>query len=291
MKEFEYLRPANLEEACRLKAQWGEEARVLAGGQSLLNMMKLRFATPACLIDLSRLPELQQVRSAGSAVSIGSMLTYSAAKSALPDYGVVQDALEVIADMQVRNLGTLGGSCCQADPFGDMPNIVRALGVQMEALSSSGSRMIAAEEFITGPLETSMRPDEVLTRLHFPELPPGSGSAYEKFSYRKGDYAIVSIAAVLTVDGDGRCASASLVAGGMGVGPAPLPKTAAAMLGQRLDEEQLARIAKLARGECEPADDAVYGSAAYKRALVQTLTGRALARAWSRAQASAQAGA
>jgi carbon-monoxide dehydrogenase medium subunit len=292
MREFEYFRPTSLAEACALKAQWGAESQILAGGQSLLNMMKVRFAAPACLIDGSRLDELQGVSTAGGGLRIGSMVTYTdVGRAAGQPFGIIADALSVIADMQVRNLGTVGGSCCQADPFGDMPNVVLALRAELEACSINGRRRIAAHDFFQGPLETALNPEEVLYAIHFPAAVPGSGSAYEKFSWRRGDYAIVSIAAVVSLDSSGTCTDCSLVAGAMGLGPVRLRNTEKMLVGQRPSEQAVATVAAAAAVESDPADDPVYGSVEYKRALVETLTGRALTRAIARAQAHSLNGA
>lgn len=287
MKEFDYFRPTSVDEACLLKAEWGDEGRVLAGGQSLLNMMKLRFVAPGSLIDARRLEELKIAADSDGGQRIGSMMTYAqVGRVASERYPIIADALDVIADLQVRNLGPLGGSCCQADPFGDMPNVVTALDARFEIRSSRGTRHLAAAEFFRGPLETALDPDELLIAVHFPAQGPRTGSAYEKFSWRRGDYAIVSIAAVVTLDEGGRCVRSSLVAGALGVGPVRLARAERVAIGQLLTGDAIVAVADEAQAECTPQDDPVYGSAQYKRALIKTLTVRALTRACDRARAS-----
>jgi carbon-monoxide dehydrogenase medium subunit len=201
-------------------------------------------------------------------------------------YGIIADALTLIADMQVRNLGTVGGSCCQADPFGDMPNVVLALRAELEACNSKGTRRIAAQDFFRGPLETSLAEDEILRAIHFPAPAAGAGSAYEKFSWRRGDYAIVSIGAVVTLDRSDKCIDCSLVAGAMGLGPVRLSAAEKILIGQQPSAQEIDAVAAAAEAESDPADDPVYGSIEYKKALVHTLTTRALSRAIARARSS-----
>jgi aerobic carbon-monoxide dehydrogenase medium subunit len=284
MRAFEYHRATSIQDACTILSQCGPEGRILAGGQSLLNMMKWRLAAPSALIDASRITALKQISETGGRTRIGSMATYSDLQKSPPIGAVaaIQDALLVIADMQVRNVGTLGGSCCQADPFGDMPNVMIALDSTMEATSTRGTREIGARDFFRGPLETALAADEMLTSILIDSSVSQRGTAYEKFSWRKGDYAIVSVASSIGLGDDGRCTTSRLVVGGLGVGPVQLD-AANVLLGQVPDETVLKKAALVAAAECEPEPDRVYGSVQYKKLLIETIAVRSLVRSLRRA--------
>lgn len=286
MRSFEYHRADSIEDACSILSRCGPEARILAGGQSLLNMMKWRLAAPNALIDASRIATLKDICESNGKIRIGSMATYSDLQLSAPlkSIAVIQDALEVIADMQVRNLGTLGGSCCQADPYGDMPNVMTALDVMMEAMSTRGTRRIPAKEFFLGPLETSLQSDEVLTSIFIDCASQACGSAYEKFSWRKGDYAIVSVASIIGLESDGRCIVSRIVVGGLGTGPIQLLDAAKMLVGQTVTEDIAKKAARTAAAECQPEPDRVYGSAEYKKLLIETIAERSLERSLRRAR-------
>ncbi|MGE0678920.1 FAD binding domain-containing protein [Pseudolabrys sp.] len=286
MRTFEYHRAISIEDACSILSRYGSDARILAGGQSLLNMMKWRLAAPNALIDVSRIAALKGIQESNGKVRIGSMVTYNDLQKFAPikSIAIIQDALEVIADLQVRNLGTLGGSCCQADPFGDMPNVMIALDATMEATSTQGSREIRAREFFRGPLETSLQTDEVLTSILIDGEVLRQGSAYEKFSWRKGDYAIVSVASIIGLEADGRCTTSRIVVGGLGVGPVELLGAANALLGHMATEDLVKEAAQAAAAECQPESDRVYGSAEYKKLLIETIADRSLERSLRRAR-------
>lgn len=292
MRSLNYLRASSKEEACRLLAEHEDEARILAGGQSLLNMMKLRIASPPTLIDTHRVAELQGIAVKPGGLAIGSMATYAKIQAADlgARYAMIQDAVEVIADMHVRHMGTMGGSCCHADPYADMPNVATALAVEMEASTVKATRRIAVEEFFVGPLETALAPAELLAAIHVPALPAGTGSAYEKFSWRRGDYAIVSIAAVLTVEASGKCKQARIVAGALGNGPTRLDAAEEALADRVLNDSVIEHAARAGAAGCEPQSDRIYGSAEYKRLLVETLTVRSVKRALERARADLKKG-
>lgn len=292
MRSFEYLRPTSLDEAVGLMAKYGPRARVLAGGQSLLNMMKLRIASPEYLVDLCELEDLTTAAvESKKRLRIGAMVTYHQLQTSgllNPAYGVVADALEVIADEQVRHVGTLGGSCCQADPHGDTPNVVVALDAEMEVASSRGRRTIPARQFFTGLLQTAVNSDEILINIYLPAPRGSTGSAYEKFSWRKGDYAIISVASVLTLEGGEKCGQASIVIGSALPHPFLLERATSALVGKQVTFELIGKVADAAFEEVEPEDDPLYGSSEYKKELVRTLTERSLLSAWKRAQQGAR---
>lgn len=287
MRPFDYYRPQSAQEACRLLAEANGEGRVLAGGQSLLNMMKLRIVSPPVLIDAGHVPETKGIAATASGVKIGAMTTYAELeRHALgqPGVDILTDALRVIADMHVRHVGTVGGSCCHADPFADMPNVLAALGANLETFSLRGRRRIEAEQFFVAPFETALASDELLTAIHIPTLSARTGAAYEKFSWRLGDYAIASVACVVTLDERGRCSAAKVVGGSLGRGPERLATTEEMLLGQPLSEDAIATAAASGSRSCSPQADSIYGSAEYKRRLMETLTVRAVSRAHARAR-------
>lgn len=283
MRPLQYLRPESRDEVCHLLAEHGEEARILAGGQSLLNMMKLRIASPRTLVDAHRVSELRGIEQAAPGLTFGSMATYAEVRKAVASdggYAAVADAIELIADMHVRHMGTVGGACCHADPFADMPNIALAFSAQFEARSQGQRRIIPADEFFVGPLETGLTAQELLCSIHLPSLPMRCGSAYEKFSWRRGDYAIVSIATLIALDDAGQCDRAVIVAGALGQGPVRLTEAEEALVVGKCSIEDAAALAAVT---CAPESDRIYGSAQYKSFLVRELTTRALRRAFERA--------
>jgi aerobic carbon-monoxide dehydrogenase medium subunit len=288
MRNFEYLRPTSLDEAVKLMAKHGRKARVLAGGQSLLNMMKLRIASPEYLVDLCELGELTTAEvDSRHGLRIGAMVTYhQLQKSGLLNSanGMVGDALGVIADEQVRHVGTLGGSCCQADPHGDTPNVVVALEAEMEAVSSKGRRTIPAGKFFAGLLETALSSEEILVNIHLPQQPASTGSAYEKFAWRKGDYAIISAASLVTLGSGGKCTRARIVIGSARPSPLVLERAPSVLVGKQVTADLIVKAAEAAFEEVEPEADAIYGSSEYKKELVRTMAGRSLQTAWKRAQ-------
>jgi carbon-monoxide dehydrogenase medium subunit len=188
--------------------------------------------------------------------------------------------LQMIADLQVRNAGTLGGSCCQADPYGDMPNVMVALGAEMTVQSVGGLRRIPAEAFFVGPLQTSLTSTEILTAMHFDS--EVAGSAYEKFSWRKGDYAIVSVACRLDLNSRNEISRARVVVGGLGRGPARFKAAEEFITGKSIASEALLEGFVIEEGALLIEPDAVYGSAEYKRHLVGVMSRKCVAKAVAR---------
>ena len=287
MRSFEYFRPTSLDEAVKLMADLGPGARVLAGGQSLLNMMKLRIASPQYLVDLCELRELTTAEfDAKRGLRIGAMVTYHQLQTSglLKAYGAVADALEVIADEQIRHVGTMGGSCCQADPHGDSPNVVVALDGEMEAASKTGKRAILAHSFFTGLLQTALESEEILTNIYLPPQPQSTGSAFEKFAWRRGDYAIIAAASVVTLGKGDACTGAKIVIGSATSHPLTLKHAPQALVGKTVTNDVVTKASTAAFEEVDPEADPIYGSSEYKKELVRTLTERSLLSAWKRAR-------
>jgi carbon-monoxide dehydrogenase medium subunit len=281
---FQYERPSSIDDLLRQKAQWGGRASVLAGGQSLLNMMKLRLAAPEILIDAGRLTELRDISVTHDTIRIGAMATYAEVEAAVALYlPILADAIPLIADRQVRNCGTVGGSCCLADPFTDMPNVVTALDATFITSGSGASPRCSAAEFFRGPYEANLAEHQVLLAITLPRGAPRTGSAYEKFAWRRGDYAIASAAVSVQLASSGAVEKATIVLGSLGTGPFRASAAEARLLGAGADDRLVDEVAGIAASECAPMAHPIFGAVDYKRALVATTVRKSLARAIARA--------
>jgi aerobic carbon-monoxide dehydrogenase medium subunit len=281
---FDYERATSVDDALALLVRHGPEARLVAGGHSLLPMMKLRLARPEVLVDINDLTDLSYIRLDGNAIAIGAM-TRHAELLASPllgeHYAVFADAERVIADPVVRNRGTIGGSLCQADPSEDLAAVASALGAEIVVRSSEGTRTVPARGLHDGPYETVVGPAEIVTEVRVP-VRPGAGSAYEKVERRVGDWAVAAAGAFVTLDGD----TVSDVGIGLTAVGAPhfcAPEAEDLLRGRPATEENLAAAAAAAAESCNPSADQ-RGPADYKRHLAQELTLRALRRSVARAR-------
>lgn len=285
---FEYAAPATLGEAIALLQQRPGEAKLMAGGQSLIPLMKFRLATPTLVVDLRNVPGLTAIEERGDRLVIGAMATEAAVESSdliHRRYPAIRDASAVVADPLVRNFATLGGNLAHADPANDHPAMMLALGASVLATGDGGSREIPIDDFLVDTLETSLAPDEALTEIHVPRPAPGSGSAYVKLERKVGDYAIVAVATSIILDGD-ICTSAGI--GLTNVGPKAIRARSAEsfLVGKRLDEEAMREAGRLAAEDAQPSGD-LRGPVEYKRAMVRNLTVRALRIAAQRAKGGA----
>jgi carbon-monoxide dehydrogenase medium subunit len=284
---FEYHRPASLPDAIALLGRLGGDAKVLAGGQSLIPLMKLRLASPPHVVDLNRIPGLASIAEKDGALVIGALVRESeleASDLVRKRFPILADACRVIADPLVRNLATVGGNLAHGDPANDHPAVMLALGAEVVAVGPGGSRRIAITELFTGPLETALRPGEILTEIRIPLPPPRSGGAYLKLERKVGDFATAAVGVQLALAGGDACAQVGI--GLTNVGPTPIKATRAEALlrGHRLDDAKIREAARAAAAESDPAAD-LRGSVEYKRDLVRVLTARALHRALERAGA------
>ena len=284
---FDYHAPENLEEASRLLLD-NPEAKLLAGGHSLIPMMRFRLAEPTALVDLRRIPGLAGIREAGGFLVIGAMTRESELeKSELVRrrYPLLADASRVIADPVVRNLATIGGNIAHADPGNDHPAAMLACRASFVACGPSGERTVAAGDFFTGPFSTCLEAGEILTEIRIPAPAAGSGGAYRKFERKVGDYAVAAVAVQFRLEA-GRIAEAGVGLTNVGLTAIRAAAAEAALVGSDGGDEALDRAAEAAAGAAEPEDDH-RGSADYKRALVRTLTHRASASALARAREAA----
>lgn len=282
---FEYLRPKTLPEAIGLLQQYGDDAKILSGGQSLIPMMKLRLARPGYLVDINRITGLAHIKEEGGYLKIGG-LTREAELETSPlvraKYPIIIDTAHVIADPQVRNLATVGGNLAHGDPANDHPATMVALGAQVVATGAKGERVIPIDDFFLTLFSTALQHDEILTEIRIPIPPPRSGGAYLKLERKVGDFATAAVAVQLTLDDKGACQKVGI--GLTNVGPTPVKARKAEdfLRGKKLDEANIARAAQLAADESDPSAD-LRGPVEYKKGLVKELAKRALTRALQRA--------
>lgn len=281
---FSYHSPATVEEAVGLLAELGDEARPLAGGHSLLPMMKLRLAPLEHLVDLRRIATLKGITAEGGSLVIGAMTTQSellASDVVTGHCPLLQETAALIADPQVRYVGTLGGNVANGDPANDMPAVMQCLDASYLLSGPGGSREVAARDFYEGAFFTKLVDGEILTAIRIPIPPAGHGYAYEKLKRKIGDYATAAAAVVLTVSG-GSCTSASI--GLTNVGETPLHAAAAAeaLVGSSLDKAAIDKAVGLAEGITAPASDG-RGPAEYRTKMAGVMLRRAIARALDRA--------
>jgi carbon-monoxide dehydrogenase medium subunit len=282
---FDYLRPATIPEAIAMLQQYGDDAKILSGGQSLIPMMKLRLARPAYLIDINRIAGLSYVREEDGHLKIGG-LTREAELESSPlihsKYPIILDTARVIADPQVRNMATVAGNLAHGDPANDHPATMLALGAKVVATGPSGARVIPIDDFFVSLFTTALAPNEIVTEIQIPIPPQKSGGAYFKLERKVGDFATAAVAAQVTLDGNGVCQQAGI--GLTNVGPTPIKATKAEafLRGKKLDEGNLRQAAQMASDEAQPSSD-LRGPAEYKKGLVKELAFRALSRAVERA--------
>jgi len=281
---FDYHAPKSLTEATALLAKLGDGAKVLSGGQSLIPLMKLRLTSPPHVVDINGIQGLAYLKEADGFLRIGALTRESdldESELIRTRYPLLHDTCKVIADPLVRNLATVGGNLAHGDPANDHPAAMLALGAQVVAVGGKGERRIPIGSFFTGPFETALEPDEILTEIRVPIPPAGSGGAYVKMERKVGDFATAAVAAQVTV-ASGICESAGIGLTNVGLTPIQASRAEAALKGKRPDEAAIEEAARLAADAAQPTDD-LRGSAEYKKDLVRVLTTRALRRALERA--------
>ncbi|HXG52189.1 MAG TPA: xanthine dehydrogenase family protein subunit M [candidate division Zixibacteria bacterium] len=282
---FRYLRPRSLAEALEFLTRHGEEAKLLAGGHSLLPAMKLRLASPRYLIDIGGLRELRGIDTSPGEMVIGALTLHAeiaasdSVRRLLPG---LAEAASVIGDLQVRNRGTIGGSVAHADPGADFPVILTALSAAFVLQSSSGKRRVAADGFFRDFFTTALAPDEILTEIRIPLPPRGAGTAYAKLGHPASGYAVVSAGAWLIVDSAGNCESARVAVGGLDGIPRRAAATEAALQGRPLTAENIAAAAARAADGAKAEGD-TYASAEYKLHVATVFARRAIEAAAGRA--------
>jgi len=283
---FAYYRPSTLDEALALLAEHGD-AKPLAGGQSLIPAMNFRLARPAALVDLGGVAELRYVRAEGGVLALGAMtrhaeLERSNAVARLAP--LVAEAMPHVAHPQIRNRGTVGGSLAHADPAAELPAVMVASEARLLLRGRAGERWIPAEQFFVGLFATALAPGELLVAIELPAPPPRTGWAFEEVARRHGDYALVGVAASVTLDAAGRCARARIVLLSVGDGPTLAVHAPQALQGREPTDAAVRAAGDAAAHEdIDPPSD-IHASAAYRRQLAGVLTRRALTRAAARAR-------
>ncbi len=274
---FQYHAPTTLDEALSLLDDYGPEAKVLAGGQSLIPLMKLQLAAPAHIVDINRIPGLADVREENGNLHIGCLTRESDLDSSdlvRSGYPILHDTTSVIADPLVRNMATVGGNLAHGDPANDHPATMVALGASVVATGSGGERVIPVAEFFDGPLSTVLAQGEILTGIRVPRPPAGSGNAYLKLERKVGDYATAGVAVAITMSG-GVCQQAGIGLTNAGLTPVKAGSAETFLAGKQLDDDTIREASRLAAAEAQPMAD-LRGSEEYKRDMVRVLTGRAL---------------
>lgn len=277
---FAYAAAESLDEAVALLGEAGEDAKLLAGGQSLLPLLAYRLARPSHVIDIGSVPGLDGLYERDGCLRIGALVRHAALERADLDGGwqAVAQAASLIGHLPIRVRGTFGGSLAHADPAGELGVVAAALDAEIVLRSSRGERTVRADEFFLAPLTTAAAADEVLVEAKFPAPADGFRSVFEEFSPRVGDFAYASVAAGCRLDGDGSAHDVRIALGS--VGPTPIRAGAAekALSGSALDDDVIAECARLAVGACDPAAGDWHADGAYRRALVVSLLTRALTR-------------
>ena len=282
---FSYHRPTTLSEAVALLARHGEEARVLAGGQSLIPMMKLRLANPEHLVDIAAIAELKGVQRSGNTLVIGAMTTQhelQGSKAATDAAPIIREASLLVADPQVRYVGTLGGNIANGDPGNDMPAVMICLDASYRLTGRGGVRTVKARDFYQGAYATALRAGEIVTAIEVPVPPAGHGWAYEKLKRKVGDYATAAAGVVLTVSG-GKVAACAIALSNLADRALLAKDAAAAVVGSALDKSALDAASKAAKAIMTPASD-TRGPAEYRIAVGGVMVERALKRAIERAK-------
>jgi aerobic carbon-monoxide dehydrogenase medium subunit len=284
---FEYLRPSSVSEALALLHQYGDDAKLLAGGQSLVPMMKLRLARPKFLIDIHRIADLNYIREEAGKIRIGAMMRHveiEESKLIRDKIPILGEAAGAIGDAQVRNRGTLGGGLVEADPAGDYGAVLLALNAQMKCRGPRGERIIPAADFFMFAYTTALEDDEILTEVEFPTPRDNSAGFYLKLARVAGDFAIASAAVQMGLDGRGVCEAIGVGVTGAGAVPQKANAVESLLRGKTITPERIEEAGRLIQEGAEPIED-TRGSAAYKKKALSAILRRAIAESVRRAEA------
>jgi carbon-monoxide dehydrogenase medium subunit len=283
MPPFEYACPGTIAEAVQLLAS-SEDAKALAGGQSLMPMLAFRLAQPSLLVDLRKLAELRQIKISDAGVSLGALVRWRDIeddKRLATAHPLLKAAIAHVAHYQIRNRGTVGGSVAHADPAAEMPGIAVACDAEIAVIGKAGSRVIKAGEFFQGPLITALAADEIIVEIRLPAWPAARRWGFQEFARRRGDFALAAAAVFYDQDADGRARNAHIGVIGVADRPLRLPAAEAELNGRAIDESTIATAEAAASASVNPDDD-IHASGAYRKALVGTMVERALKAAASR---------
>ncbi len=282
---FEYAAPRKIEEAVGLLSQHGDGAKVLAGGQSLIPLLNFRLARPEVLVDVNRVAELASVKPLESGVAIGALTrqhTLERADVIRARLPIVAEACRLIGHLPIRHRGTIGGSLAHADPAAELPAVMVALEAELTASGRGGRRTLPADQFFTGIFATALAPDELLIEIRVPGLPPRTGSAFVEIARRAGDFALVGIAALVTLDDGGRATRARLAVCGAGPTPIRAREAERVLVGARPDSRALDEAADKIAAATDPPSD-IHASAAFRKKLARHVGRQAIELAVRRA--------
>lgn len=282
---FEYHAPQSLDDALALLEHHGIDAKVLAGGQSLVPLLNFRLARPDHLIDINGLAELGGIERRDGWLRVGALTRLSALERSpvvTRHWPMISEALEQVAHLQIRNRGTVGGSVAHADPSAELPAVLCALDASFVVRSLSNARVVSAAEFFLGPLVTALEAEELLVRIDVPPAPPPAGQAFLEHARRHGDFAVGGAAAMIELGSDRRCRSVAIAMLGAGATPIRARLAEERLLGRGVDEKTALSAAACATDEIEPTGD-IHGSTSYRRQVVRTMTARAILAAAARA--------
>lgn len=285
-EDFKYDAPVSLADAIALLHQYGDDAKILAGGHSLIPMMKLRFAAPTHLIDINNIPGLSYIKEEDGFLKIGAMtreVDLEESEIIHSKYQIFTDASKLIADPQVRNFGTVGGNIAHGDAANDHPAVMMALGAEVEISGQDGKRTVSINDFFHGFYTTAIQHGEILTEIRIPAASGRFGSAYHKAERKVGDYATAGVAAVVQLDESGTCTKAGIGLTNVNAVPMRAERSEEALVGSMLTDADIAKAAQFAAEDCNPSAD-LRGDEDYKRHLVSVITKRMLNRAIQRAK-------
>ena len=285
-ENFNYDAPTTLDEAISLLHEYGDDAKILAGGHSLVPMMKLRFASPTHLIDINNIPGLSYVKEEDGFLKIGAMtreVDMEESELVKSKYHIFTDATKLIADPQVRNFGTIGGNLAHGDAANDHPAVMLALGAEVEITGKEGKRTVSIDEFFHGFYMTAVQHGEVLTEIKFPAASGNCGSAYFKAERKVGDYATAGVATMVKLDDSGKCIKAGIGLTNVNATPMRVSRAEELLAGSDLSDAVIEQAAQMASEDCNPSAD-LRGDEDYKRHLVKVITKRMLHKAIARAK-------
>ena len=279
--KFDYFDPATVEEALDLLKEYGEDAKILAGGQSLVPLLNFRLARPQVLVDINRIKDLDYVRENNGTLAIGAMTrqrTLETSEIIRSKCGLLTDAAELIGHPQIRNRGTVGGSLVHADPTAELTAIARALDAQMKIRSSEGERTVPAKDFFITVMTTVLEPSELLVEVEFPVLAPSAGWAFEEFVLRHGDFAVVGVTSVVTLDAEQTCTEVRLAAIGVDEIPFRDPEIEELLQGQKITDSLLDEVAAQMSEKVDPFSD-LHATAEQRKHLAGVLAKKTIKKA------------
>ncbi|MDM9631740.1 FAD binding domain-containing protein [Robiginitalea aurantiaca] len=283
---FTYHKASSLKDAIALAESLGEEAKYMSGGHSLLPMMKLRFATPEHIIDISKIQGLSFIKEEGDLLKIGAMTTQTEMEYSdllRSKYPIFGDAIKLTADPSVRNVGTLGGNIAHGDAANDQPALMLAMRATVIAEGVDGQKSIPIDEFFHGFYMTALEPTDILVEIHIPKASKHSGGAYHKVERKVGDYATAGVAVYVELDDDGVCREIGIALTNVSAVPMRVDRAEELLRGKKITDDLIGQAGVFASEDCEPTSD-LRGSEAYKRSLVDTITKRMLNKALERAR-------